>query len=100
MKHITKSISIVLALLMLTSVFAVFPITASAETNRKYKYSVLDDGTAEIFGYNGSAEELVIPSQLDGYTVTSICYGAFDACTSLTSVTIPESVTGISNNLF
>ena len=100
MKHITKSISIVLALLMLTSVFAIAPITASAGTNGDFEYEVLDDGTAEITDYSGSAEELVIPSKLDGYTVTSIGYGAFDACTSLTSVTIPESVTGISNNLF
>ena len=33
-------------------------------------------------------------------SVTSIGYGAFDYCTSLTSITIPNSVTSIGNNAF
>ena len=36
MKHITKCLSIVLALLMLTSVFAVAPITASATETTQF----------------------------------------------------------------
>ena len=37
-----------------------------------YEYRILEDGTAEITKYNGSAEILDILSVIDGYTVTGI----------------------------
>ncbi len=59
------------------------------------KYKVLDNGTAEITGYEGNATTLKIPSQIDGYPVTSIGDYAFYGCHSLTSITIPYGVTSI-----
>ena len=53
MKQIKKSLSIGLALLMLVSLFAVAPITASAEISGDYEYQILDNGTAEITKYSG-----------------------------------------------
>ena len=65
-----------------------------------YDYTVLDNGTLEITGYNGSDTEIVIPSEIDGKAVTSIDIWAFEGCTGLTSVTIPESVTSIGSGAF
>jgi len=39
--------------------------------------------------------DLLIPSELDGYAVTSISNFAFHGCRDLTSVTIPDSITHI-----
>ena len=44
--------------------------------------------------------EVVIPSKIDGYPVTSIGEYAFCDCTGLTSVTIPNSVTTICRKAF
>ncbi|MBR1938587.1 MAG: leucine-rich repeat domain-containing protein [Spirochaetales bacterium] len=44
--------------------------------------------------------EIVIPSEVDGITVTSIGWNAFSGCTKLTSITIPDSVTSIGEEAF
>ena len=74
-------------------------------------FEVLEDNRAAV-GYTGEPNEtLVIPSTFVGdgnngteagvnYKVTSIGECAFDGCTGLTSVTIPEGVTSIGNNAF
>ena len=56
---------------------------------------MLEDGTAEIAKYTGSAAELTIPSVLGGRSVTGIGDEAFAGCGSLTGVTIPDGVVRI-----
>ena len=48
-----------------------------------------------VADYTGSESTVVIPSKYKGYPVTSIAMCAFQDCTSLTSVVIPDSVTSI-----
>ncbi len=75
-------------------------VCAGAETYGDFEYSVFDDGTVEITGYTGSAEIVNIPEKIDGGSVTYIGNYAFNNCTSLTSVKIPNSVTSIGNGAF
>ena len=75
-------------------------VCAGAETYGDFEYDVLDSGTVEITGYNGSAEKVVIPDTIDGKSVTSIGGWAFSWCSSLTSITIPDSVTSIGGEAF
>ena len=70
-------------------------LTVSAETDGYYTYEV-DNGEANITRANNSISgDITIPSTLGGYPVTSIRPYAFSECSSLTSVTIPNSVTSI-----
>ncbi len=66
-----------------------------------FTYSVVGPTTIEITGYPedavGPAE---IPAMIDGKSVTSIGESAFEDCSVLTSVTIPEGVTSIGDYAF
>ena len=55
----------------------------------------LSDGTLAIGYYNGDATDFVVPSEIDGKTVTTIDSGAFADCTALKSIEIPASVNSI-----
>ena len=53
-----------------------------------------------ITRYRGSAATVDIPAQIEGLPVKVIEYSAFSSCTSLTSITIPSSVTSIGRSAF
>ena len=67
---------------------------------RAYQYEVLEDGTAEINEYAGKDTNIIIPKEIDGYTVTNIGERAFDGCRKLESVTIPETIKNIGDYAF
>ena len=54
-----------------------------------------DGDRYRVTGYTGTATEVVIPRTYNGLPVEEIAYGAFKYCTSLTSVTLPNSVYSI-----
>ena len=92
-------------IIMVFAVALVFFMAASvAEEERtdasgQWKY-VVEEGEATITGYvDEPAEDLVFPSELDGYPVTGIGRWLSDDI-YVTSVTIPDSVTSIGANAF
>ena len=70
--------------------------------NSYFTFTKLSDGTYSIKAkYEGQVPaELVIPSQYNGKAVTSIAKQAFESCTHLLSVVIPDSITSIGNAAF
>ena len=97
---------------MLTSTVAVLPektlpdasLTTYAEAmtlpSEAYEYEENDDGTVTITGYTYSNEEIIIPAEIDGKSVTKIGNCAFANCYYLTSVIIPENVVSIGWSAF
>lgn len=70
-----------------------------------YEYEENSDGSITIIKYRGDAENVVIPSQIDGKNVSAIGNnfheeGAFSNCTSVVTVTVPEGVTVLEDNAF
>ena len=59
-----------------------------------------DENDGAITKYEGSATELVIPSEINGVKVTILDIASFKDCTSLTNVTIPKSIIKMGEDLF
>lgn len=71
--------------------------TPSVPSGLKYTTS---NGQVTITDYTGSAKTLSIPSKINGYPVACINSNALENCTTLTSITIPGSVTKIGDFAF
>lgn len=56
--------------------------------------------TATITGYSGYCDNMIIPKELDGYTVIKIADEAFKGMTGIRSVSLPDSVTEIGRKAF
>jgi len=82
------------------TIMCCFAGLASAAQFGDFTYT--DNGTTiTITGYPAAAVgAVVIPDTIVGKPVTGIGTGAFQYCTSVTSVSIPSGVTGIANNTF
>ena len=81
------------------------PTPEETEPTSIEHFTYTTDGTnLTITGYTGTDTEVVISGTytIDGveYTVTNIGESAFENCTGLTSVTIPDSVTSIDYRAF
>ena len=97
-----RLLSVLLAVAMVLTALPLTALPAAALTSGDFEYKVLfeTNKTCEITRYTGSATALEIPSELYGYTVTSIGARAFYGSKSLTSITIPDSVTSIDVSAF
>lgn len=66
--------------------------TTTVYTADDYTYSINADGTAKLVSYIGTATDVVIPSTINGLTVTTIGYELFYNNKTVISVFIPATV--------
>lgn len=64
------------------------------------EYKILDDKEIVITKYNGLRTVVAIPEAYNGIKVTSIADNAFNGCTNVTSVTLPDTITNIGASTF
>ncbi|MGA2863586.1 MAG: leucine-rich repeat domain-containing protein [Verrucomicrobiota bacterium] len=74
-------------------------LTLPAVAQAQFSYTV-NNGAITITGYTGPGGAVTIPSTINGLPVTSIGDWAFYEISSLSSVTIPDSVTNVGRYAF
>ena len=106
-----RLLAVVIAVLLLgpTVAFAAGDKTAREEmppfeppevySSGDYSYIINEDGTITISDYEGEEEELVIPTEIDGYAVSAIGGEAFSYA-EMKSLTIPEEIGEIGGRAF
>ena len=65
-----------------------------------YTYVILDDGTVEIRSYTGHRRYITIPDRIEGRVVSSIGDFAFENCSELRQVNLPEGLVNIGMGAF
>ena len=73
--------------------------SADEQVSGDFTYTV-SGNDATITGYTGSGGSVVIPGTIDGYTVTGIGSYAFNGCTKITEISIPNTITSIGYGAF
>ena len=82
---------------------AVFELNQSDEQGLYYTLKADDNGvyySVTDYYYNQLKSEIVIPADLGGCPVREVGANAFNGCTTLSSITIPNSVTSIERRAF
>lgn len=100
-KNIKKSLSLILAAIMLLCSLPMAVSAVDTFTQDGYTYTVTDS-KATITKADSSVVkgDVTIPSTLDGYAVIAIRDEAFKSNNALTGVVIPDSVPSIGNRAF
>lgn len=66
-----------------------------------FVYVISEDGSyATVTGYKGTSTDITVSNTYKGIPVTTIGDNAFEGCSALKSVTIPESITKIGSSAF
>ena len=107
MKKYKRIMSILMVALFAVG-FLTFPVSINAEEKSGSVslenggllfYTIIDD-EASVTGYEGSAAEVGIPSEIEGCPVKKLDDEAFKGNTDITRVIIPDGVTEIGNMAF
>ena len=95
-----KPVSVIAAAVIAISAFPVF--SSAAETAVSEFSLTYENNSNEICitGCDGSADSVVIPSQIEGLPVTSVAEGAFEGNEDIVSCTVPDSVKEIGDKAF
>lgn len=65
-----------------------------------YEYTIEDNKEVRIYKYNGSDSYVYVPSELDGYLVTSIGSKAFYDCEDIVAIEMPKTIKSIGDFAF
>lgn len=102
-----QSLAITIIIAIIAGIFPALGVSAASVVSGDFEYVVFEDsslwGCTHIVAYHGTAENVIIPSKIDGYTVTGIGHpnysnkSIFEKNEIIKSVTVSDGITHIWN---
>lgn len=90
-----------IASILLVATVSSMPGTVEAATYDGFEYTIRSDDTVEITKYVGTSSNVIIPDKIGDRVVTGIGDSLFEGrYSSLTSITIPDTITSIGKYAF
>ncbi len=65
-----------------------------------YTYALMNDNSAIVLEYHGNETSVSVPSEINGYTVAGVGAYLFKNNTTIQEVTLPQTISTISNGMF
>ncbi len=90
--------TMIISLLAAMSILFTYIMAGTGEIMAVSEFT-FDTTTGYITGYNGTATDVVIPAEIEGYTIRGIKEGCFKN-KDITTIEIPDTVTEIEKNVF
>lgn len=104
--RLIKTITAIFAAGVLTAACSVFTVNAAQASydgktgDGNFGYVIGEDGAITIDCLNSQLEQIQVPSEIDGYTVTALADSCFDDCEFLTQLILPETLVTIGDSAF
>ncbi len=90
-KNIKGTLSVLLSIIMIVSLFSIVPIKVGAATYGDWEYRLESDYTCTITKYKGNSTSVTVPATIYGNKVATIA-SAFEGNTNIQSVTISQGI--------
>lgn len=96
-----RILTVIISIMLLVIQFNVFAAVGDAGTYNGFEYIVITDTAAVITKYTKNETEVIVPERIGAYTVTKIGNAAFQDQKAVQKITLPETITEISDvNVF
>lgn len=87
-------------LLLCIALILLLPANKSLAESADFEYSLNPDDSIRILRYLGKDKKIVVPSEIEGKTVSIIGESAFAGQNKISKITLPKSITSIESKAF
>lgn len=95
-----RIIALIICIATIAAIVIGVNVAQSNRNPKNYQLRRINDGTWEIIKYTGKDQYVEIPSEFKGTPITEIGKNAFENCSSIKGLVVPDSIRSIGESAF